>query len=73
MKEDSYTITIFWSDEDQAFIAVVNELPGCSAFGDSREEALREVKVAMRLWLDVAREHGDSIPEPRPCGKAANM
>jgi predicted RNase H-like HicB family nuclease len=73
MNEANYTITIFWSQEDQVFIAVADELPGCSAFGDTREEALREVKIAMRLWLDVAREHGDPIPEPRPYGKVANM
>lgn len=73
MNENNYSITIFWSDEDQAFIAVVNDLPGCSAFGETREEALQEIKTAMSLWLDVAREHGDPIPEPRPYGHAANM
>ncbi len=73
MKEDGYTVTIFWSDEDQAFIAVANELPGCSAFGDTREEALREIKTAIRLWLDVAHEHGDPIPNPRPRDQAANI
>jgi predicted RNase H-like HicB family nuclease len=62
---DRYTVTIFWSDEDQAYIAVADELDGCSAWGGTREEALKELKTAMELWLEVAREHGDPIPEPR--------
>lgn len=71
MKRDSYTITIFWSDEDQAYIAVAEELEGCSAWGESYEDALSEVRVAMRLWLEVAREKGFSIPEPKPYRKVA--
>jgi predicted RNase H-like HicB family nuclease len=73
MREDSYTVTIFWSGEDQTFIAVADELPGCSAFGDTREEALQEIKTAIRLWLDVAREHGDPIPSPTPRNQVADM
>ncbi len=59
-----YAIEIFFSDEDEGFIAVVPELPGCSAFGETEEEALGEVKVAIDLWLDTAREEGREIPEP---------
>jgi predicted RNase H-like HicB family nuclease len=59
-----YTIEIFYSDEDEGFIAVVPELPGCSAFGETEEGALSEVKVAIGLWLEVAREEGRKIPEP---------
>ena len=62
--EDRYTIKIFWSVLDNTFIADVEELQGCSAFGDTREEALKEVRTAMGLWLESAREHGDKIPEP---------
>jgi len=62
---ERYTITIFWSEEDEAYIAVVEELEGCSAWGETREDALREVKTAMELWLQVAHEHGDPIPEPK--------
>ncbi len=62
---DRYTITIFWSEEDQAYIATVDELEGCSAWGETREEALKEVKVAMDLWLQTARDHGDPIPQPK--------
>ncbi len=63
--EEKYTITIFWSNEDEAYIAVVEELEGCSAFGETREEALLEIKIAMKLWLEVARKHGDEIPLPQ--------
>ena len=59
-----YAIEIFYSDEDEGFIAVVPELPGCSAFGETEEEALSEVKVAIGLWIEVARGVGREIPEP---------
>ena len=59
-----YAIEIFYSDEDEGFIAVVPELPGCSAFGETEEEALSEVKVAIGLWLETARQEGREIPEP---------
>ena len=59
-----YAIEIFYSDEDEGFIAVVPELAGCSAFGETEEEALSEVKVAIGLWLDIAREEEREIPEP---------
>ncbi|WP_343241280.1 type II toxin-antitoxin system HicB family antitoxin, partial [Methanoculleus sp. UBA389] len=53
----NYAIMIFFSDEDEGFIAVAPELPGCPAFGETEEEALSEVKVAIDLWLETAREH----------------
>ena len=59
-----YRINIFWSDEDGMYVAAVPELPGCSALGDSYEEALREVQVAMSLWIDTAKDFGDPIPAP---------
>ena len=59
-----YAVEIIYSDEDEGFIAVVPELPGCSAFGETEEEALREVKVAVSLWLSAARDEGRTIPEP---------
>ncbi len=59
-----YPILIFWSDEDESFISVAPDLEGCSAFGDTPEEALRELQIAMQLWLDVAREYDDPIPAP---------
>lgn len=59
-----YAIEIFYSDEDEGFIAAVPELAGCSAFGETEEEALSEVKVAIGLWLDIARQEEREIPEP---------
>lgn len=59
-----YAIEIFHSEEDDGYIAVVPELPGCSAFGASEEAALEEIKVAMALWLETAAQEGREIPEP---------
>ncbi len=61
----TYEIIIYWSKEDGVFIAEVPELPGCMAHGDTQEEALSNVKEAMRLWVDTAREFGDPVPEPK--------
>jgi predicted RNase H-like HicB family nuclease len=61
---DAYPIVIFWSDEDDCWIADVPDLRYCSAFGDTREDALREIQVAMEGWLETARELGKPIPEP---------
>jgi predicted RNase H-like HicB family nuclease len=60
-----YEIIIFWSDEDQAFVADVPELRGCMAHGSSHAEALANAQEAMVLWVESAHEHGDPIPEPK--------
>jgi predicted RNase H-like HicB family nuclease len=60
-----YAITVFWSDEDRQWIARIPDLKGCSASGDTPEEAVREVQTAKELWLEVAREDNEAIPEPR--------
>lgn len=60
-----YETIIYWSDDDQAFIAEVPELPGCIAHGTSPEEALMNAKEAIQLWLDTAKEFGDPIPDPK--------
>ncbi|HPR62726.1 MAG TPA: type II toxin-antitoxin system HicB family antitoxin [Thermoanaerobaculia bacterium] len=60
-----YEVIIYWSDEDQAFIAEVPELPGCAADGTTRQEALANVDVIIQEWLDTARELGREIPEPK--------
>jgi predicted RNase H-like HicB family nuclease len=59
-----YQINIFWSDEDDMYVAAVPDLPGCSALGDTYDEALREVQTAMALWIDTAMEFGDPVPAP---------
>jgi len=60
-----YEIIIYWSMEDQAFVAEVPELPGCMAHGSTYEEALVQIQLAMELWLETAREYNDPIPEPK--------
>jgi predicted RNase H-like HicB family nuclease len=60
-----YAINVFWSEEDGVWVANVPDLKFCSAFGDTPEQAVAEVGVAMRAWLEVAREKGLPIPEPR--------
>ena len=62
---NKYEIIIFWSEEDNAFIADVPELPGCMAHGATEIEALNNIKDAMELWIDTAKEFGDPIPEPK--------
>ena len=59
-----YAIEIFYSEEDRGYIALVPELPGCSAFGETEEGALKEAKVAIALWLETAKKEGRQIPEP---------
>ena len=54
-----------WSNQDQAFLAEVPELPGCMAHGDSQQAALSRVNGAMQLWIDTAREFGGPMPQPR--------
>ncbi len=60
-----YEVIIYWSDEDQAFIAEVPELAGCAADGATYLEALANVEVVIQEWLDTARELGRPIPQPR--------
>ena len=64
MMEEHYEIDIFWSDADEAYIASVPDLPYCSAWGDSREEALAQAQDAIRGHLKVRQKYGDPIPEP---------
>jgi len=60
-----YHINIFWSDEDQCYVADIPDLEYCSAFGDSAREALEQVEIARDAWLTAARVDGRPIPEPR--------
>jgi len=60
-----YETIIYWSKDDNAYVAEVPELPGCMAHGDSYESALKSVKDAIQLWLDTANEFSDPIPEPK--------
>lgn len=60
-----YHINIFYSSEDGGYIADIPDLEACSAFGSTPEEALASLEVAREAWLDVARQAGKPIPEPR--------
>ena len=60
-----YEIIIFWSADDDAFVAEVPELPGCMADGKSYQEAISNAEQIIQEWIDTATELGRSIPEPR--------
>lgn len=60
-----YEIILYWSEDDQAFVAEVPELPGCIAHGDSQEAALVSVNEAIDLWIATATELGRDVPTPK--------
>ena len=60
-----YEVIICWSKEDEAFIAEVPELPGCAADGATYQEAIANVEVVIREWIETANELGRPIPEPK--------
>lgn len=60
-----YEIIIYWSADDDAFVAEVPELPGCMADGASYQEALANAEVIIQEWIETAREIGRAIPEPK--------
>jgi predicted RNase H-like HicB family nuclease len=62
---NKYEVIIYWSEEDQVFVAEVPELPGCAAHGPTQEAALANAQQAIGLWIDTAREFGDPIPAPK--------
>jgi predicted RNase H-like HicB family nuclease len=64
-RKSDYHINLFYSAEDEGYIADIPDLKSCSAFGESPEEALREVLVARNAWLESARAHGKPLPKPR--------
>jgi len=62
---NKYEVIIYWSQEDNAFVAEVPELAGCAAHGSTQEDALESAKQAIQLWIDTAKEFGDPIPIPK--------
>jgi predicted RNase H-like HicB family nuclease len=60
-----YHINIFYSDEDEGYIADIPDLKHCCAFGETPEEALQEVLLAKAAWLETAKEQGNLIPSPK--------
>lgn len=63
--KSKYEIIIYWSDEDNSFIAEVPELPGCMADGKTYQEALSNAEVIISEWIETAKEIGRSIPQPK--------
>jgi len=63
--DSKYEIIIYWSQEDNAFIAEVPELPGCMADGKTYQEALRNAEIIISEWIETAKELGRKIPQPR--------
>lgn len=62
--KNKYAIHIFWSDEDEGYVAICDEFPGLSAFGESREDALKEAQVAMDAMIATLLSKNVPLPEP---------
>ena len=60
-----YELIIYWSDEDDAYLVDVPELPGCMADGETYAEALANAETVMRMWIETARELGREVPTPK--------
>ena len=60
-----YPVNLFWSDEDEGFIATAPDLPGSSAFGESQAEALAELGHAIEAWIEAAKAAGNPVPAVR--------
>ena len=62
---NKYEVIIYWSDEDHAFIAEVPELPGCASDGATYQEALANVEIIIKEWIETAKQLGRPIPQPK--------
>ena len=62
---NKYGVVIYWSDEDEAYIAEVPELPGCLTHGDTLRAAAQNAEEAIRLWVETAKEFKRAVPEPK--------
>jgi len=65
MPKPKYEVIIYWSQEDQAFLAEVPELPGCAADGKTYRAALANVEVVIKEWIETATQLGRPIPQPK--------
>lgn len=59
-----YPFKVEWSEEDNGYIAIAPQLPGCSAFGSTRSEALDQLSYAIEAWIEAAKAAGNQIPQP---------
>jgi len=62
---NKYEVIIYWSDEDQSYIAEIPELPGCAADEETYFDALKNVEVVAQEWIETARKLGRGIPQPK--------
>lgn len=62
---NKYEVILYWSREDDCYVAEAPELPGCMAHGATQELALKNINEAIALWIETAQEFGDPIPEPK--------
>lgn len=60
-----YEMIIYWSEEEQTYIAEVPELPGCMADGSNYQEAVKNAEIVIKEWLETAKELGRCVPEPK--------
>lgn len=60
-----HEVIIFWSEEDDAYVAYAPELAGCMAHGETYQDALANILDAMNFWIDTVLEIGKSVPEPK--------
>jgi len=58
-------VIIYWSEEDNSFVAEVPELAGCAADGETYMEALQNAQIVMQEWIETAQELGRAIPQPK--------
>jgi predicted RNase H-like HicB family nuclease len=65
MKTQDYHINVFYSKKDKCYVADIPDLKYCTAFGDTPQEALKEVIIAKKIWLQTAKEEGMKIPLPK--------
>jgi predicted RNase H-like HicB family nuclease len=63
--KNKYALQIFWSEDDEGFIVVCQEFPGLSAFGETREEALREAQIALDLMITTYQNNNIPLPQPK--------
>jgi antitoxin HicB len=59
-----YLVELLWSDEDEGYVALVPDLPGCSAVGATAEQAAHEIALAIEAWIAACRAAGEPVPEP---------
>ncbi len=62
---NNYHINVFYSKDDEGYIADIPDLKFCSAFGTTPEEAVHEVEIAKSVWIEAAKASGKPIPEPK--------